>query len=132
MLTQDQIDKLQPLLQHPKFGNLLKESIKNWKITTPSTGIYGIITNESNKFEINPKLDNCCCLISSSLIGKYDHGSLENDRDYWANVHNSASSEYDISISEIEELMSGFDGDFIGVNAEAYNFGKEVANIVID
>lgn len=31
MLTQEQLDKLQPLVRHPEYGALLKAAITSWK-----------------------------------------------------------------------------------------------------
>src|SRR5690606_30806684 len=105
MLTQDQIDKLQLLTQHSKFGKLLQDAIEVWKRkdVAPVHGSFGIY-DINNKFVFDPD-DECnnCCLVGAAL---YNKNVIVSDKEIFTP---SASKAFNLSNNEIRSLFAGFD-----------------------
>jgi len=114
MLTQDQKD-LEPLTNHPKYGELLICAINTWEAATPKRGDY---------FNSNRE----CCLVGAA-IGE----PVLN----WART---ASIDFELYMPEIWTISDGFENGFENNYKQyslerslddCYNFGKAVANIVL-
>lgn len=124
MLTQDQIEKLQPLTKHEKYGKLLEEAIKAWEYINPVSNDFGI-----NPFS-SEKIITCsggyACLIGASIIGKEFKNQLYKETmEYY----------FDISENEMWSLIEGFDfcekGEHAAITIDqAYKFGKVIREIV--
>jgi len=128
MLTEEQKIKLEPLTQHPKYGQLLTDAMKTWEFTTPKKQTSGI-----TKFKINLKKesiqigqwkldtadDNCCCLVGAFLLGK----------DSTEDMIGSASNAMNISRIEVWKLIDGFDEtiSLSDTKSETYQFAKSVS-----
>lgn len=128
MLTQEQKDRLNLLTSHERYGQLLIDAMKTWETATPKQLTYGITRCVENheagcfttKYDIDPCYDNCCCLIGGALVGKCSDDSSYRD---------SIMNIYNLSESEFESLIKGFDLDD-EINNEAYRFGKSVSAII--
>lgn len=134
MLTEEQKIKLEPLTHHPKYGKLLIDAMKTWDFTTPSQNTIGITRWESDRFsddviplykwKIDESYNNCCCLVGASLLGKDSHHNLKV----------SILISFDISRSDVKQLIDGFDGviDFVDSNHEGYKFAKLVSQCLFE
>lgn len=125
MLTQDQKLKLEPLTHHEKYGKLLIEAMRSWETIRPERRCFGIDLKESNtwglyKF-VNKFANKCCCLIGAALLDK-----KSNVNHYVA----SAVDIYSVLPNEIENLIGGFDQDSSFSSSEAYDFGRQVSEII--
>ncbi len=118
MLTQEQINDLETMTEHSRYGKILAEAIKVWKEEKiiPHDGIFGVIA-ENQKYRLK---DNRCCLIGAALVGKF----VETD-----DILMTVCSTFNISTEEFFELYRGFDG-ICGNNSKAWNFANSVKNIV--
>lgn len=123
MLTPEQINKLQTLTSHPKFGKLLIDAIIIWMYAIPKRETWGVIDHsDSNLVELTK--ENCCCLIGAASVGKPNQ-----------NIRDLISDYFEISFEDYASLMCGFDGDrdlYGGYHHDddAYSFGRNVARIV--
>lgn len=124
MLTQEQIEKLEPLTLHPKYGKLLKSAISSWKKCKPESRHFGVIKKD-NKF-CRDKNWKGCCLIGASLLNK------KADED----ILGSAVKKYKLDeIKEVWDLVYGFDGlskdTALHIKyEEAYDFSKKVKEVL--
>lgn len=123
MLTSEQISKLEPLFEHPKFDRPLKEGVGVWKTEgIPLRGTWGVISCNVKWQLIS---DKCCCLVAASMVNKPKYYTLEEDFEKY----------YDLSKEEYLGLMAGFDSyihrpDWEKIHKEAYQFGFEVGKII--
>jgi hypothetical protein len=122
MLTQDQINQLDPLMDHPRYGNLLKDAVQIWKQenVTPSYAASGLLRKDDCwKLSHRQK----CCLIGASLVGKKYFS------DDWGM---DAEKYFSLNENEIRSLYFSFDGDdfFETSVQEALLFAQEVRKIV--
>lgn len=134
MLTEIQKSKLEPLTHHPKYGKLLIDAMKTWDFTTPSQNTIGITRWESDRFtddvipvykwKIDEGYNNCCCLVGAFLLGKDSH------HDVW----DSISISFNISRSNVRQLIDGFDGviNSVDSNHEGYQFAKSVSQCLFE
>ena len=122
MLTQEQIDLLTPLMEHPKFGNLLKEAVKAWsqENVTPLQGTFGIISFDTGFYHLDSEKG--CCLLGAALLDKENPTRCY----YYRNIESIFGISYDESV----QLHQGFDGEDIDCISEAYKFGVKVRQIV--
>ena len=124
MLTQEQLEKLQPLMEHPRFGNLLKDAVKVWsqEDISPASGIFGISTrSNSNTFELRNKFKKQCCLLGAALLDKDCINFC---------FYDSTQRHFNLmTIREAIDLQEGFDG--WSNDTEARQFGSKVREIVI-
>lgn len=119
MLTPEQKSKLELLTHHEKYGKILIEAIKSWELSKPMRRLFGIRFADTWKLE--PFSNNCCCLIGAALLYKP------------ANVNNycqSITDNFSISVNETENLINGFDQNHSFCSSEAYNFGRQVSEII--
>src|SRR5574338_254312 len=123
MLTDDQIEKLKPLMNHPKYDSILKDAVEIWKRedVTPKQGTWGLYGEINGNWEFD-EFNKECCLIGASLVGKPVRNYL----------HVSAKESFNISRKEYNSLISGFDNKLYltEYNIEAFDFGKKVYEIV--
>lgn len=120
-LTQEQIQKLQPLTQHPKFGKLLQDAIEIWKKENiiPVIKDFGVIPYETDLIYIIR--DKGCCLLGAALVNKPCHKAF----------FNTIKEYYNLSISEYDGLWVGFDIEpLFSEDFEAWKFGKQVHEII--
>jgi hypothetical protein len=127
MLTQDQLDQLKPLTEHPKFGKLLSDAIEVWKRddVTPVYNYGGIWPIYSDKDTKIWKLqdDNKCCLIGASLTNKKYCSNLSYTEDVV--IH------FNVYRNEICSLISSFDDNsHSDDDEEAKTFALKVREIV--
>lgn len=122
MLTPEQKFKLEPLTHHKKYGKILIEAMKSWETTKPTRRCFGIDLTKSNDTWRLCKFSNkCCCLIGASLLDKK------------SNVNHfvrSAVEIYSVFPNEIENLISGFDQNYSFCSSEAYDFGRQISEII--
>src|SRR5574338_959569 len=129
MITENQIEKLKPLTEHPRFGKLLLNAIENWKLVKPNIGAFGIrpIYKKESDFFVW-KEDNTnygCCLIGSSLINITNKNA--------ASQFDLCELKYNLTDSEVYGLIIGFDNIHIRnveFDQKAYEFGKKVNEII--
>lgn len=142
MLTNEQIEKLDPLTKHPKFGILLQEAMNIWEgSVNPNHGDWGIYLDLSdNKFRI----DGQCCLIGASLVNKkVNHAKIEGsdfdlfDLDHYEQIRMGFNQNYDFSNLEFNSLWKGFDAWSRGndyyeplYDEDAFQFGLQVRKIL--
>lgn len=130
MLTQSQLDKLNSLTQHPKFGKLLLDAIENWKQIKPGRLDYGIsskLLDDGSDIFIGDKFK--CCLIGASLIGKTCNWTKRET------THEHCVKYFGISEDEVISLISGFDRSrdrAPSASKEAYEFGYKVSEIIFN
>ncbi len=123
MLTQEQINLLTPLMEHPRFGYLLKEAVKSWSNDiTPRSKAFGIVRDRFGVYKESSEGQGCC-LLGASLVKK----SSLND-DYFLSIHRH----FNLSEKECIHLFQGFDGIIPHhyTEPEAYQFGLAVRKIV--
>lgn len=123
MLTDQQIEKLKPLCNHPRFGKLLSDAIKVWKepdvqISCKGFGVY-LNLSEVYSFDNDNKQ---CCLIGAAILGKSSHVSMK----VFCNM------EYSMSEQDYDDLWLGFDSrtDLKINDYEVWKFGYNVRQIV--
>lgn len=137
MLTQDQLNQLQPLTQHSRFGNLLIKSIEGWKISNPKDGNYGLeLKTNFNTLEtilVPDQFDNCTCLFGAAMIGSIvEKPTFDNPDDPFERTVKKLGFSDNVRHS----LVIGFDNlsisdcDFI-IDQEAYDFAQQVRKIVL-
>lgn len=138
MLTEIQKARLDFLVEIPKYGKILNDTIKIWNLNniTPTRGSYGLgISIFSKTYCIDEY--NKCCLLGGALVGKSpcndialgNIGFIESFRTY-----------FDISRKEFHDLHFGFDerenlNNLALISNEktpAYNFGKSVNEILFE
>lgn len=120
MLTQDQINRLNPLCDHPKYGRIVQHAMNNWRgDANPNSGAFGIGSSESNIFE--PILNNnSCCLIGAALIGQVE---IE------YSIIRTAMLFFQLSYEEFRSLWHGFDNYHENdCDQEVFAFGLAVRN----
>lgn len=124
MLTQEQIDKLQPLCQNERYGKILQDAIETWKNSQPCQKTFGVyVPNDNNSVFIMGD-NKRCCLIGAAGYTKtpFLHSLLK-----------TIVKEY--ALTDQEEVWAISDG-FDGKNSEnfkyvdAYMFGKQIADII--
>lgn len=134
-LTEDQFQKLETLKKEfPKYEILLNDAIDNWRNgIDPVTDLFNIVNINKKLFPINThtsdsfraiEYGNCACLVGASLMNKEVLGDFDN-------FESLASEVFNISISEIENIISGFDG-FVVSESKANDFGFLVHKIIFD
>lgn len=128
MLTQEQIEKLELLTKHPRFGQILQDAMSNWiqPNINPVHGDFGVIYS-NDRFILEK---DCCCLIGSFILGKKNLNPLEEEETLRCEL---AGQYLDISYWEITAIVDGFDQRMLKFNAsfpEAYDFGKQVSLIL--
>lgn len=119
MLTPEQKSKLEPLTHHEKYGKILIEAMRSWETTKPARRIFGI--KFSYTWQLEPFSNQNCCLIGAALLYKK------------ANVNSYCESfedTYLVSSHETENLISGFDQSHSFSSSEAYDFGRQVSEII--
>jgi hypothetical protein len=122
MLTKKQLKQLKPLIKHEKFGSILVEAIKGWKTTAPTKGTFGVL----HPYKIGQAFKSYnkeCCLLGAACLNKRPNKSFESIQQY-------IEDKFKISNSESRSLIQGFDQNFSGYTDEAFNFGKQVSDIV--
>lgn len=133
MLTREQLDKLQPLVRHPKYGALLKAAITSWEKIKPSSDRMGILPKRGKFIRRD---SNTCCLIGASVWKKKYLVSEDCSQEgpYFA----ACSREFNISsFEEFRSLIDGFDGRWQnGIRKssdinDAFIFGMLVREIVL-
>lgn len=140
MLTKRQIEELQPLTKHSKFGKLLADAIEVWKVADPIQNEFGVIRNtkkDEDGFEIYEDcLDftyerKCCCLIGAASLYKEGPDSYLDDGDYAKLI---CKNTFSLSYIELDGLIRGFDGnltaDSFFYSQEAFTFASEVRKII--
>lgn len=123
MLNEQQIEQLELLTNHPKFGKLLLAAMETWKSdNNPKITYWGIrISDDFDSYIENGA--GCSCLLGASLLNK-NHNECE---DYFGSVRRI----YNLDETEPMELMAGFDSKYENVGrTEAFNFAAKIAMIV--
>lgn len=126
MLTQEQLEKLEPLTQHPKYGKLLSDAIEVWKKenATPTKGTWGIIDDWEVQF--NSDGTGRYCLIGAGLLDKLvvDHSKIA-----------TVSNYFKLDNLDFDLIVWGFDNVRVYdefQNHDAYQFGLAVSKILFD
>ena len=118
MLTEDQKTQLESLTKHERYGQPLLDAMKTWETSSPKNYIFGL-----KNYSVNWELcADCCCLVGASLVNK----KRELD-----GIVDSVSEIFSLTNEEVWSLSNGFDRNLCS-NDEAYAFGEQVAEIVID
>lgn len=120
MLTQNQINNLELLSNHPKYGSILRDALNTWKREDVNPGYngFGIDTSDFEVYVVSSK--QTCCLLGAALIGqKRLQGFVE-----------TLEFLYKISYEEFRSLWHGFDklDDKKSCLKEAYEFGESARN----
>lgn len=127
MLTQEQIEKLEPLTKHPRFGQILQDAMTNWMLpnVTPKMAFWGVDWL-NGRYVLSKNFRGRCCLIGSYVINK------ENEDAQDPFCSDIASQYSGIEFVEITAIISGFDQSisYTGLFQDAYNFGKQVSIIL--
>lgn len=122
MLTQDQIEKLEKLTIHPKYGTILEAAIVGWKRCKPESKHFGI-SAKHDKFCRDRSYKGCCLIGASLLNKKVKKGMFE-----------TIIEKYFLNIDELWSLIYGFDKSGEGILSvkyeEAYKFGKSVREVL--
>ncbi len=128
MLTQEQLEKLQPLTLHPRFGKFLEDAIKGWKTNNPVQGTYGVSSNYCTPpiMELDCSL-NRCCLIGAATLGK--EIPEYNGMDDW---DRTCKAHFGLKLNEIHAMIQAFDDGVIMDNHDfkAFEFATQVRKIV--
>lgn len=128
MLTKEQLDKLQPLTNHPKYGKLLEAAIPTWKKVKPASNHMGMAFK--NGKIIKNKDVKGCCLIGASVWKK----RCPKPHNPFFSV---VSTNFNISEKDFQSLIDGFDAKFKEGCREsdeindAFIFGMLVREIVL-
>lgn len=126
MLTDTQLEKLEPLTKHPRYGKLLNNAIETWKnygIQKFSYGIFPI----ADQFQVDSRCKGCC-LIGASIVNK------KTDQEIYA----KCASLYELNEKEVGAIIGGFDDlGMIAQNIDpsaknAYDFGKNVSEMLFN
>lgn len=138
MLTQEQLKRLYPLCDHPRFGKILDDAIQIWKKekVQPKREIFGIeFKNKFFELDEEIKLINdvyYCCLLGAAMIGK-ENKLLDNKNIVNRNVefYKKCAEYYNLTELEIVHIINGFDNpeDFIKPD-EFYNDAEKFGNDV--
>lgn len=117
MLTNEQLEQLEPLCNHVRYGKILQDAIKIWMTREPVCGSFGV--SGYPLFESTKG----CCLLGASLVGK------ENFSSSWEEITNKYFS---LSKKEHHSIQYGFDGlsEDYATDIDAFSFGKRVKDIV--
>lgn len=138
MLTETQIEKLNPLLADARYGNLLQNAMNTWQkdYISPASHFYGIKLFDKNNIENEhcsgkiwqldcwPRGNGHCCLVGASMINSNHIDGL--------NLRNQIAHKYSIDITEVQYLEVGFDkGIHYSINItdmskKAFKFGLKV------
>lgn len=128
MLTESQINQLQPLTLDPEYGELLKDAIETWKQSDviPCCNGFGIyFDDELGKFQFDND-DKQCCLISAAILKK----SFEVCCNQFITRSCFIKKFYNISITDFGDLWQSFDGCYDVKDSSASEFAIKVRNIV--
>jgi hypothetical protein len=141
-LTKNQLEKLEPLTNHPKYGKLLQVAIGNWEDCDPIKEDYGIWFNEKQNtwtdytYTTNDMNDCPKCLIGSAIANCKNNFVTEAHYPNGLKMDPQiikASEEYSLLPEEVCSLVAGFDlGDALFIHKEAYDFGKQVSMILFN
>src|SRR5574338_1311383 len=122
MLTQEQLQKLESLTKHTKYGFILRGAIRSWKKCRPAKNAYGISLKHYKTNTITrSKNYKGCCLLGAFFLGKKNSKIIK------------ILDNVDILLPENEYngLIRGFDGhENKNYSLDAYEFGKKVNQIV--
>lgn len=132
MLTQEQIEKLEPLTKHPRYGKILKDAMVNWMLPNVSPrmlrDVWGVlgVTWINDRYVIN---GNFCDLIDGFVANKQNiDPNYRKDIIPWC--EDIAMQYAEVTFVEIRMLNEGFE-QIIGISSlefpEAYDFGKQVS-----
>ena len=132
MLTQEQLEKLQPLTLHSKFGKFLEDAVEVWKNANPNQHSYGVGSSYTSEpimeFDCDSVPD--CCLIGAAVLGKniplYDENVKMDEWDRTCNKY------FGLTREEIHAMIQAFDDGIIMDNhdPEAFEFASQVRKIV--
>lgn len=122
MLTQEQRNELAPLMEHLKYGKMLKDAMDVWSQddVVPVYEAFGVVPQPA---EYGFYGYNECCLIGACLLGKT---SIE------FSYYSSMDHYFNIAHLETIQLQEGFDAilESNHCNSEAYQFGLKIRNIL--
>lgn len=135
MLTETQIEKLNPLLADARYGTLLQNAMNTWQkdYILPAAHFYGIKLCDKDNIENNGKVwqPDCwlrrfgnCCLVGASMVNSSDMDGLD--------LRDQIAHKYSIDITEVQFLEVGFDkGIHYSINItdmskKAFEFGLKV------
>lgn len=137
MLTQEQLQHLEPLTKDLIFGKLLCDAIKTWKKENinPFFGRLGIKLNLKT-FELGASFangTNSCCLIGAAILKKENPAPYDLDVE---NFYKIIANIYELEADDVENLVWGFDCEDINKEEilkkpgkhglKAYEFGMQV------
>lgn len=142
MLTQEQLQRLEPLTKDLIFGKLLHDAIKTWKNKNinPFFGRLGIKLNLKT-FELEASFaneTNSCCLVGAAILKKENPTpyNLYVDEFLLENFYKIIANIYDLEADDVENLVCGFDCKDINKEEilkkpgkhglKAYEFGMQV------
>ncbi len=132
-LTELQIQKLTPLLAHPKYGKILFDACEQWKLENiyQMKTMFGLLTDL--KLKQYYFADNCGCLLGAALVGK-DYSKIKNSNLSLTtkSLAEIANNIFSISKKEFNDLIAGFDGIETIEESEAYLFAKNVNEILFN
>lgn len=125
MLTDQQIEELEPLTKHPKYGKLLSDTVEVWKRddVIPANSQYGVWVRRG-KFVFSD-ISKKCCILGAALVNK------EYDSD-WCGLREAISNFFEVYPDEQESISKGFD-NFPKISAtveEAWEFGNQIFKII--
>lgn len=125
MLTKDQLKQLEPLIKHPKFGDMLRSAIIGWKKCRPAKGSFGIKIKENywRRAPWHEQIDKGCCLCGAALLNKKANSNYK---------YEEFEIRFGIDRYEFWQLSDGWEeNSFYNKNAEAYVFANEVRKIIL-
>lgn len=138
MLTENQLEQLKPLCNHPRYGKLLSDAIEIWKEknVSPALHTYGITVDIIYScFKYMNSDAPSCCLIGATMCNRNIHQEIDYSVSDELVIQTKCSQVYNLSLQEIEDLVAGFDNEPFSFNrncfdSEAYNFAVDVRKIV--
>lgn len=134
MLTQEQLHRLYPLCDHPRFGKILDDAIQIWikEKVQPKREIFGI-EFKSKFFELDEEIELIndtyhCCLLGAAMVGKENKLlDKENVVNRYMEFFKKCAEYYEVTDLEIVRIVNGFDDETITINDnDATNFGNAI------